>query len=75
MEGESAPLSDLIIGEHVFERRELANGLRAVAVQEEGDTTTVFMAVAVGTRNETAETTGLAHLTEHAMFAGTPITG
>ena len=75
VEGESTPLSDLIIGEHVFARRELANGLRAVAVQEEGDTTTVFMAVAVGTRNETAETTGLAHLTEHAMFAGTPTTG
>ncbi|MDP6850382.1 MAG: insulinase family protein [Planctomycetota bacterium] len=73
--GGSAELPDLIIGDHVFERRQLTNGLRALAIQDSGDTTTVFMAISAGTRNETPETTGLAHLTEHAMFAGTPTTG
>ena len=65
----------LKIGGDVFERRVLSNGLQAFAIQEEAPTTTVFLAVSVGNRNETAATTGLAHLTEHAMFAGTPTTG
>ncbi len=65
----------LVIGEHVFVRRELANGLQALAIRDEGQRASVFMAIAAGNRNETAETTGLAHLTEHAMFAGTPTTG
>lgn len=68
-------LKPLKIGAHTFERRVLANGLHAVAIQEEAETATVFLAVSVGTRNETAAITGLAHLTEHAMFAGTPTTG
>ncbi len=68
-------LSDLKIGEHIFKRRQLANGLHAVAVQDAQETATVFMALTAGTRDENADTTGLAHLTEHAMFAGTPTTG
>lgn len=64
-------LDPLTIGEHTFQRRQLENGLRAVAIQEEGETMTVFLSVAAGNRNESATTTGLAHLTEHAMFAGT----
>lgn len=68
-------LKALKIGADTFERRVLANGLHAVAIQEEAETATVFLAVSVGTRNETASITGLAHLTEHAMFAGTPTNG
>jgi len=65
----------LEVGEQVFYRRVLANGLRAVAVQDAGETVSVFMVIAAGKRQETPETTGLAHLTEHAMYAGTPTTG
>ncbi|MFT7516305.1 MAG: putative Zn-dependent peptidase [Myxococcota bacterium] len=65
----------LTIGEHTFEYRVLDNGLRAYAILDAGDTTSVFMAIAAGTRDETSSTTGLAHLTEHAMFAGTATTG
>ncbi len=65
----------LTIGEHTFEYRILENGLRAYAIQDDGETTSVFMSLAAGTRDETAATTGLAHLTEHAMFAGTATTG
>ncbi|MDA0667665.1 MAG: insulinase family protein [Planctomycetota bacterium] len=68
-------LKPLRIGADTFERRVLANGLYAVAIQEEAETATLFLAVSAGTRNETAAITGLAHLTEHAMFAGTPTTG
>jgi zinc protease len=63
------------IGEHTFEYRTLENGLRAYAIEDSGKTTSVFMAIAAGSRDETADTTGLAHLTEHAMFAGTATTG
>lgn len=68
-------LEPLAVGEHTFQRRELANGLRAVAVQDAGETVSVFVVVGVGNRDETAETTGLAHLVEHALFTGTPTTG
>jgi predicted Zn-dependent peptidase len=71
----SAELAPIVIGEHHFERRLLANGVRAVAVQDDGADMSIFIAVAAGNRNETAETTGLAHLTEHALFTGTPTTG
>jgi zinc protease len=63
------------LGEHVFHRRLLANGLRAVAVHDEGEGVSVFMVIAAGKRQESASTTGLAHLTEHAMYTGTPTTG
>ena len=68
-------LDALTLGEHRFERRILGNGLRAMAVRDEGEDVTVFLAVAAGNRQESAETTGLAHLTEHALFTGTPTTG
>ncbi|MHC4822430.1 MAG: M16 family metallopeptidase [Planctomycetota bacterium] len=67
--------SPLKVGADVFEHRILSNGLQALAIREDDPTTTVFLSVAVGNRNETAATTGLAHLTEHAMFAGTATTG
>ena len=63
------------VGEHVFHRRQLDNGLRAVAVRDEGENVSVFVVVGVGKRQETSETTGLAHLTEHAMYTGTERTG
>ncbi|MFK5955286.1 MAG: insulinase family protein, partial [Planctomycetota bacterium] len=68
-------LKPLVLGADTFQRRVLANGLHAVAIQEEAATASIFLAVSAGTRNESASTTGLAHLTEHAMFAGTPTTG
>ncbi|MFT4538728.1 MAG: zinc protease [Planctomycetota bacterium] len=63
------------IGGHDFHRRLLANGLSAVAVRDESHSASVFMTVGVGNRQETPETTGLAHLVEHAMFSGTETTG
>lgn len=68
-------LKPLTIGADTFERRQLANGLRAAAIQDRGETVTVFLSVSAGNRNETAATTGLAHLTEHALFTGTERTG
>ncbi len=72
---QSQELPPLRVGDDTFQRRLLANGLHAAAIQQESETATIFLAVGVGNRNETAATTGLAHLTEHAMFAGTPTTG
>jgi zinc protease len=63
------------VGEHVFERRLLGNELRAVAARDADEGVSVFMIVAAGKRHETASTTGLAHLTEHAMYTGTAKTG
>ena len=71
----SADLETLELGGHRFHRRLLDNGLRAVAVQDPGDTASVFVVVGAGNRDETAETTGLAHLVEHALFTGTPTLG
>ncbi|MDH3519158.1 MAG: insulinase family protein [Myxococcales bacterium] len=58
-----------------FRRRLLGNGLHGVAVRDEGEDVSVFLVVAAGKRQETAKTTGLAHLTEHAMYTGTATTG
>jgi predicted Zn-dependent peptidase len=69
-----APAQDLPtlkVGEHEFHRRQLGNGLRAVVVRGKGERVSVFMVVGAGKRHETPATTGLAHLTEHAMYAGT----
>jgi zinc protease len=74
----AAPARDLppiAIAGHVFHRRLLGNGLHAIAVQDEEEGVSVFMVVAAGKRQETADTTGLAHLTEHAMYTGTERTG
>ncbi|MCP4092217.1 MAG: hypothetical protein GY747_02120 [Planctomycetes bacterium] len=68
-------LGSIQVGKHQFERRLLPNGVRAVAVRDDRADLSIFIAVAAGNRNETAETTGLAHLTEHALFTGTPTTG
>ena len=69
---ELAPVS---FGGHVFHRRLLGNGLRAVAVHDAGEGISVFMVIGAGKRQETPRTTGLAHLTEHAMYTGTASTG
>jgi zinc protease len=63
------------VGEHVFHRRLLGNGLRAAAARDRGEGVSVFVIVAAGKRQETPSTTGLAHLTEHAMYTGTANTG
>jgi zinc protease len=60
---------------HVFHRRQLGNGLRAVSVRDDGEGISVFVVVAAGKRQETPRTTGLAHLTEHVMYTGTAKTG
>jgi predicted Zn-dependent peptidase len=74
--GGTQALPPVKVGDHVFHRQVLGNGLRAVAVKaKEGDGCTVFMVVGAGKRQETPETTGLAHLTEHAMYTGTKKTG
>jgi len=63
------------VGEHTFHHRELPNGLHAMAA-DDGDRsrTSVFVIYGVGNRMETSRTTGMAHLTEHALFTGTATT-
>jgi predicted Zn-dependent peptidase len=58
-------------GGYVFHRRRLGNGLHAVVARDQGEGVSVFVVVAAGKRQETPSTTGLAHLTEHAMYTGT----
>ena len=65
----------LQVGAHVFHRRVLENGLRAAVVRDEEETLSVFITIGVGNRQEDENTTGLAHLVEHALFSGTPTTG
>jgi tetratricopeptide (TPR) repeat protein len=62
----------LQVGEHTFHWQTLDNGLQALAV-DDGDrgSVSVFVVYAAGTRCETAETTGLAHLVEHCLYTGT----
>lgn len=64
----------LTVGGHEFHRRILDNGLRAAAVRDTGRAS-VFVVVGAGKRHETPETSGLAHLTEHAMYAGSASAG
>jgi zinc protease len=63
------------VGAHTFLTRTLANGVRAFSVQDAAEDAdgkaTIFVVVSAGNRDESAETTGLAHLTEHALFTGT----
>ncbi len=68
-------LPSITIGDATFARRLLPNGLRAAAVRDSEKGVSVFMVVGVGNRQETAGTTGIAHLTEHAMYTGTATTG
>lgn len=69
---EPAPV---VIGEHRFERRTLANGLEAIAVQRPGSLASVFLVVGAGNAMEGPSTSGLAHLVEHTLFTGTARTG
>ena len=60
-----------------FERRILGNGLTALAIRDPANhasQVSVFVVYAVGKRMEGPATTGIAHLTEHAMYAGTAAT-
>ena len=51
----------------------LNNGLKVYfSVQNEEPRIQTFVAVRVGSKNDPAETTGLAHYFEHMMFKGTP---
>jgi len=75
LERAARDLPPVSFGGYVFHRRRLGNGLRAVAARDEGEGASVFVVVAAGKRDETPTTTGLAHLTEHAMYTGTATTG
>ncbi|NQU50171.1 MAG: insulinase family protein [Planctomycetes bacterium] len=68
-------LAPVQVGEFIFHRAILPNGVRALAVQDTGGTASVFVVIAAGNRDESPETSGLAHLTEHALYTGTPTTG
>lgn len=67
------------VGEHTFVHRTLSNGVRAFAVQDKAEDAmgraSIFVVISAGDRDESAETTGLAHLTEHALYTGTAKTG
>jgi predicted Zn-dependent peptidase len=73
----SSAQDSVIVGEHTFFRSQLKNGLRALAVHdsEANGLASIFLVVSAGNRDETFDTTGLAHLTEHALYTGTPTTG
>ena len=65
---------ELVVAGHSFERRILVNGLTGVAIRDPANhagTASVFVIYGVGKRMEGVLTTGIAHLTEHAMYAGT----
>lgn len=60
------------VGEHTFWLETLDNGLQAIAVADpDAAEASVFVVYSVGNRMETAETHGIAHLTEHIAFSGT----
>jgi len=64
----------VVIGESMFYRRTLANGLEALVVAEAAEgvgTASIFMVIGAGSGKEGPAETGLAHLTEHAMYTGT----
>ena len=56
----------------VFERSVLPNGLRVVtAPMPQAKSVACFVMLAVGSRYETRETSGIAHFAEHMFFKGT----
>jgi len=56
----------------VFERFQLANGLRVLtAPMPHAQSVSCFLMLAAGSRYETAETNGIAHFAEHMFFKGT----
>ena len=75
----TAPTSSFDVGEHTFVTRRLDNGVRAFVVQDAGadadGLASIFVVISAGNRDESEATTGLAHLTEHALYTGTPTTG
>ena len=75
----TARVSSFDVGEHTFVTRRLDNGVRAFVVQDAGDDAdglaSIFVVISAGNRDESEATTGLAHLTEHALYTGTPTTG
>jgi predicted Zn-dependent peptidase len=73
--GSTLLLAAIQVGPHTFHQRTLENGLQALAVDDgEEGSISVFVVYAVGTRAETPETLGLAHLVEHSLFTGTAAT-
>ena len=57
----------------VFERSELANGVRIVsAPMGHAQSTACFVMFTAGARHEAIEVHGLAHFVEHMLFTGTP---
>lgn len=78
--GGAGELPPIAVGDHLFHRRLLANGLVALAVEDRDPdaageaTVSVFMVVAAGKRQESPATAGLAHLVEHALYTGTAAT-
>jgi predicted Zn-dependent peptidase len=60
-----------LVGEHAFHRQTLRNGLIALALQSTNELADVYLALDVGGRHESIDTAGIAHMAEHAMFAGT----
>lgn len=68
-------LPPIVVGPHTFSRRRLANGLLAMAVPDVGKDVSVFVVIGAGRRQESSLTTGLAHLTEHAMYTGSRALG
>jgi zinc protease len=64
----------VVVGDTIFYRRTLANGLEALVVDEVAEgagTASVFMVIGAGTGKEGPAESGLAHLTEHTMYTGT----
>jgi predicted Zn-dependent peptidase len=56
----------------VFERQSLSNGLRVLtAPMSHAQSVSCVVMLAVGSRYETAETSGIAHFAEHMFFKGT----
>jgi predicted Zn-dependent peptidase len=56
----------------VYERQELANGIRVLtAPMPHAQSTSCFLMLAAGSRYETAGTNGIAHFAEHMFFKGT----
>lgn len=66
------PTSTPLTGTHVVQRFTLANGLRLLVVEDHSSPTFAYQTwFRVGSRDEVAGKTGLAHLFEHMMFKGT----
>ena len=60
-------------GAHTYWVEQLDNGLQAIAVADDSEpTATIYVVYSVGNRMEEASSHGIAHLTEHAAFSGTP---